>query len=323
MILSPICPTNLLVLMAMATLNLALAVPVTTSDAGKDVFSDGVSSQRRSQQVSSAGGTTVQILGRSGKMTVSNSNLGSSSVTVTMDALREVDTSGNAVGTTGNPKHSFNTFASQDFTFSPASTVQYQNMTASYIDFTSTINSGTFQVLTYVFQDTGTITHDSEESKVGNGTLKFSVSVTGWNWCTGSNCQQGQTQQTGSFLDFDISIKGSQAPTAKPKANPNLDAANQTKDYNIGNAVVGLSTRVKVDGAWVTMPTGYPKVATQGSSTVYTFRFPKGNAILYDPTIGGFDTVVVVNSGSAHGSTPGSLLVTIFILASARLFFFS
>ena len=65
----------------------------------------------------------MQILGRSGKMTVSNSNLGSSSVTVTMDALREVDTSGNAVGTTGNQKHSFNTFASQDFTFSPASTV--------------------------------------------------------------------------------------------------------------------------------------------------------------------------------------------------------
>jgi hypothetical protein len=205
-----------------------------------------------------------QILGQSGKMTITNPQMGSSSIMVTMDALKEVDSSGNAVGTSGNPKHSINTFASQSFAFSSLNTVQYQNLTASSIDFSSTINSGTVKVLTYIFQDQGTIVHDGEESKVGNGTLKFSIGIDNWNWCTGSNCQQGQTQQTGAFIDFDISIKGSKNPVAKAKANANIPSANQTKDYDIGGgAVVGLSSRIQVDGAWVTMPTGYPKMTTQ------------------------------------------------------------
>lgn len=62
-----------------------------------------------------AAGLNVNILGRSGKMNIANGN---SVVQVTMDALRELDADGNEVGKTGNPKHSIETFASQDFTFS-------------------------------------------------------------------------------------------------------------------------------------------------------------------------------------------------------------
>ena len=201
--------------------------------------------------------------------------------------------------------------------------MSYQNTSATNIDFSSTINGAVFKVLTYIFQDAGTVVHDSEESKVGNGTLKFSVNVTNWNWCTGSHCQQVQTQQTGAFLDFDVKIKGFKTPVAKTKANPNLPEANQTKDYDIGaGAVVGLSSRVKVDGTWVAMPTGYPKITTQGSSTVYTFRPPKGSSLLYDPTISPAtsDPNTLVNSGGALSvGVPSYLLSLVLLVLSCQL----
>jgi len=134
--------------------------------------------------------------------------------------------------------------------------------------------------------------------------MKFSVNVNNWNWCTGSNCVHGGTQQVGAFLEFDVSIKGFKSPEAKALANSNLPATNQTQDYDIGaGAVVGLSSRVEVDGVWLTMPNGYPKIAAQGASSVYTFRFPKGNSILYDPTIGP-DITAGASSSSSDRSGP-------------------
>eukprot|EP00448_Togula_jolla_P020802 CAMPEP_0170588190 /NCGR_PEP_ID=MMETSP0224-20130122/10699_1 /TAXON_ID=285029 /ORGANISM="Togula jolla, Strain CCCM 725" /LENGTH=89 /DNA_ID=CAMNT_0010911893 /DNA_START=87 /DNA_END=352 /DNA_ORIENTATION=- len=66
---------------------------------------------------SPVGVTTVRIQGQSGKFTLSNSARGSEKdIVVTMDALRELDAQGNAVGASGSTKHSLNTFASQDFT---------------------------------------------------------------------------------------------------------------------------------------------------------------------------------------------------------------
>ena len=57
-------------------------------------------------------------------MSITNPKIGTEAITVTMDALREVDASGNAVGTSGNPKHTFNTFASQAFSFSSPTLVR-------------------------------------------------------------------------------------------------------------------------------------------------------------------------------------------------------
>lgn len=265
-------------------------------------------------KTSSAGGTTVQILGRSGKMTISRG--GGSPLKVTMDALREVDSAGNAVGTSGNTKHSFNTFASQDFTFSAATTVQYQNLTAAQIDFSCDINTAKFKVKTYVFEKAGTILNDGEASVVGNGTLKFNVDVKDWVWCNGANCKQGQTQQTGAFLDVDLTIQGLAAAKKKAKANPNLPAANQTTDYDLGGgAVLGMSNRVKVDGAWVTMAAGYPKMTSSGSKTTYTIRLPKGAAILYDPTISPTDQVVVTPSSASKDVTWSSFSAVLAALA--------
>ena len=58
---------------------------------------------------------TVDVLGQSGKMTLSN---GPNSVTVAMDNLYELDAGGSIIGNTGpnELKHSRQTFASVDFT---------------------------------------------------------------------------------------------------------------------------------------------------------------------------------------------------------------
>ena len=62
----------------------------------------------------------LEILGQSGKFTIYDKTKGMASdtnkVTVEMDALREVDTEGNAVGASGSVKHSIQTFAAQSFT---------------------------------------------------------------------------------------------------------------------------------------------------------------------------------------------------------------
>ena len=53
-----------------------------------------------------------------------------------------------------------------------------------------------------------------------------------------------------------------------------------------------LSNRVLKDGAWVSMPDGFPKMETQGGSAIFIFRFPKFNDnAVYDPIIGMGETI--------------------------------
>ena len=60
----------------------------------------------------------VNIQEQSGKFTIvpKGSSGNSVGIRVTMDALREVNATGEAVGQTCSVKHSVNTFAAQDFT---------------------------------------------------------------------------------------------------------------------------------------------------------------------------------------------------------------
>jgi hypothetical protein len=62
----------------------------------------------------------VKVHGSSGKFSIydaaaNGASCDPSAVTVTMDFLRELDADGEAVGTSGNVKHSINTFAPQKF----------------------------------------------------------------------------------------------------------------------------------------------------------------------------------------------------------------
>ena len=118
--------------------------------------------------------------GQSGKITIGRADPPSkdpNSVTVQMDELKEVDKDGNEVGKTGNPKHSFNSFASQDFTFGDLKSVTYEGLDAKSFDFTSVINGGTLRIITYIFTEKGSFKNGNETIEVNNGTFKFNIEV--------------------------------------------------------------------------------------------------------------------------------------------------
>lgn len=123
---------------------------------------------------------------------------------------------------------------------------------------------------------------DLETWAVRNGDVKFNLALSNWHWCgEGAECGKGQTSQVGAFIDVVISVKGS--------AEAKVGSDGKSVELG-GGATIELSDRVFVDGEWTTMPAGYPMVSTQGSSTMFTFRFPKfSESALYDPVVSSGD----------------------------------
>ena len=199
-------------------------------------------------------GTTVQILGQSGKFTITSANA-TTGLQVTMDALREVDTAGNAVGTSGNPKHSINTFANQAFTFGTETTGTIGNATAGIVQFSSPISTiGQIVVDNYFIYSAGVVNTSTESFPVYPGDLKWSITLSNWVWC---GCQQGQTTQTGDGVEVDITLKGSSTAS---------NTFSSTNVYDMGEGItVALSNLVNVDGNWTTMKAGYPKLVGNGN----------------------------------------------------------
>lgn len=112
--------------------------------------------------VSAQSGVTFEPLGQSGKFKVISND---TSIMVTFDNLYELDANGDKVGTSGNVKHSIQTFASQDFTFTDQEDGIYSNISVSSINFTSTVSDdvGIISVETYIFLEDGTVSTDSDE----------------------------------------------------------------------------------------------------------------------------------------------------------------
>jgi len=198
------------------------------------------------------------------------------------DALREVDADGNAVGTSGSVKHSINTFAPQKFTFAPQENdITIGTATATKISFSTPfkgLEASKLTVDTYVITRPGHVGTDTETWGVRSGDVKFNLALADWHWCgDGADCNKGQSAQVGAFIDVDVSVKGSKA----------AKASGGGKSVSLGGgATIELSNKVLVDGAWTTMPEGYPMIVIKGSSTTFTFRFPKfASSALYDPVI--------------------------------------
>lgn len=209
-------------------------------------------------------GTSINVLGQSGKLTLSR---GDATITITMDAIREVDTAGNIVGKTATPKHSLNSFASQTFAFSDIVDATYQNMTCSAFSFTSQLDVGSIRVDTYLFSSSGDARTVNETWSIGEGDLKFNIQLDEWNFC--APCADG----TAAYVELDIELKGQ-----------TLKQTNKTLD--LGGALVQLSEEVVIDDLPTRMPQGYPKRTTVGQKNIYTFRFPVFDTqAVYDPVV--------------------------------------
>jgi hypothetical protein len=244
----------------------------------------------------SVNGVSVKALGQSGKLVltknITNGNTTTEeSVTVNFSALRERDINGEIVGKAGKVKHSFENFAQLEFAVSNFTEAKYQNLSvhqaslvASDIVAEGTNFTGTF----YVFTQEGEITTGTNETvRVAPGAVKFSIDVVNWPFCSNTNstcddqsdatcCVKGNVNEIGSFLDFELEIKGNKL-------------VNQTEGntYDLGNSNFVLSNYSKLDGADFTqLPEGFPKYEKQGASDVFTFRFNKfEKSVSYDPVV--------------------------------------
>lgn len=236
----------------------------------------------------SGDGATADVLGQSGKIVLTYED---QSTQITISSITEVDSSGNTVGNTGPAagKHSFNSFATQDFTFSDVQEKTFQGLETSYVNFTCSLvdNVANLTVDLYLFLENGNTTIDSRNYTVSPGSFKFSYYLSNWPFCTigGSDenntlCIKGNSEQEGAFLDFEIILKA--VGNAQDVSDNN---GTSIVTYDDESNVV-LPNKYQVDGEWFTMPDGYPLTENQGSQQIVTFRFARfSGTVDYDPFV--------------------------------------
>ena len=210
-------------------------------------------------------GTSIKVLGQSGKATITRSE----SITFQVDYLNELDSTGKIVGKTGATKHSINTFATQDFQFTNLISTSYQNKSVDQFDFLSPIYSiGKLKVVVMIMKQDTSVGTANETWTVSPGDVKFNIELYDWTFC--NPCSDG----TASYLELGLEIKGSKSVS---KGNKTID---------IGGGTLELSKRVNIDGSEIDTIDGYPQLITKGSKQLFVFRFPTfSDKLIYDPVI--------------------------------------
>ena len=240
----------------------------------------------------SAAGVTVRVKGQSGKMTMTlpGDNGTTTDIEVQMAALRQLDASGNMLGGGGNEKHSFESFATQSFSFSEPLAATYKGLNVTTVTFESTlVGSSRLKVETMIFQEAGGFSVGADVLNVTAGTIKFNVELGNWSWC-GSDAACKGASGTGATVELDISVG--------PQGGGSLASKGDSKAFDLGGGseLIMLNT-YSTDGgsSWLTMPEGYPR----NNGSTFTLHFPRwAGTLLYDP--------LVSAGGSGGGAGDGS-----------------
>ncbi|XP_014664477.1 PREDICTED: skeletal aspartic acid-rich protein 2-like [Priapulus caudatus] len=270
--------------------------------AGKDV-STCVSLEGKDAKV------CTQVLGQSGKIVVGTSDPPTSDdnrVTISFNSIKELSADDAEVGK-GKDSHSINSFASQTFVFSDIDNdAKFQDIGAVSFNFTAELEGpdATLAVTAYIFTEDGNITNGDEWFLVQAGNMKFNVEIDNWAFCKHIvECKQGSTVEAGEKLDFMMDIKGKGNAAKKDD-----DKSGTAVNYDLGgaNTSIILSTMVSKDGEWMEMESDYPMVVTTGGKQSFTFRFPRGERLLYDPTI---DMGITESSDGSMTLVANALLV--------------
>ena len=239
-------------------------------------------------------GINLRVLGHSGKMELSNND---TTVRVQMKGLQEVSADGEPVGHTlpNKDKHSFNSFASQDFTISPISSKGLNSAVGSKsVDFTCPLLDGSalFKVTAHLvlnssaqFSEPGS----NETFVLSAGSLKFNVDISNWSFCTpGGTGHAGCKGENGAFLDVSF-IVTDQSAGSGPGPVPGNGTAPSDNVADVllsGGGAMQLAEMAQLDGAWTRLPPGYPRVETSGATTTITLRFPRfTTTVHYDPVV--------------------------------------
>lgn len=212
--------------------------------------------------------TRVKVLGQSGKIRLEHAG---EPIVIDFDYLSEVTAAGEIVGQSGANKHSVNSFATQSFVFTPVVEEPFLGVPVKKFTFESPIYSvGHLRVVVLLIQENATIDTGAEQWLVSRGDMKFNIEMRDWTFC--APCDDG----VADFIELGIEIKSSK------EAN----TAEQAKTIDIGGAILQLASEAEVDGAKVSLPSGYPKIIAKGGKKLFVFRFPKFNSLLsYDPLL--------------------------------------
>ena len=118
------------------------------------------------------GGLWAKVLGRSGKIDLAPSADVAGNVDkirFEISALRELDSSGQTLGQGGSTKHSFNSFANQDFTFGAVQDSTYGGLECVTVPFSSTLGAGSrIEIEIFLFKQAGSITLGPDTFSVTN-----------------------------------------------------------------------------------------------------------------------------------------------------------
>lgn len=202
----------------------------------------------------SGSGTTIDILGQSGKVTINKE------ITMQVDAVYEMRDDTKVV--------SFNTMANQNFNFSPLKSTDYQNVSVQELYFYTPLKlpqnseeTGFLDIRTMLIGDSGLMSTDTEEWAVSPGDMKWNIELRNWKF---------DPLSTG--IEVHMEIKGRD------------NVGNTTaKTLDLGGGTLQLSNRVKVDDVEVGMSVGIESV---GGKDIYKFKFPTFvNSLIYDPVL--------------------------------------
>lgn len=223
-------------------------------------------------------GVYARVKVKSGKIEIGSTDFkNQNKITVSFNKLEEISTSNTSISS-----HSFNSFTTQDFSFSQPISEKYANtnLDVNRITFTSVVtNNATLKIDLFAFKTGGTISNGNEITEVKAGNIKFNIEISGWTFCSVIICRPSET---GMYLDVEITIGGA----LKEPKKQDKHGRKEGDRYDIGSGTIVLSNMVTVDGYLTEIVPGYPLLLTTGDNAVYKFRFPKfANRVVYDPII--------------------------------------
>jgi len=208
----------------------------------------------------SNGQVVVNVQGQSGKITFYLSEVSSKQYTLTFSSLCET-----------NGGDCLNTFANQQFTFSPVQNVKFQNISAALVTFSSIINTKNqagvkFDADLYVFEGNGQYSVGGQTFYAANNTFKWSFSITGWSFKNSAN----KLQLTMGLLH--------------PSYKAQWDATNYTLSYPGEGTIIQFANTATYDKS--TQGPVQVDSSVTGSNVNIVFSFNSAtNSIWYDPQV--------------------------------------
>mmetsp|Transcript_10907 Transcript_10907/g.25875 ORF Transcript_10907/g.25875 Transcript_10907/m.25875 type:complete len:377 (-) Transcript_10907:144-1274(-) len=267
----------------------------------------------------------VTIRGKGGKMVLGrgrNPDGDSNKLIVKMMEVRELNATGGVVGKRGKDdreaKHTLGSFRHIPFTVSDAwEQDAVMGVQAQSLTFDAPLISGrsSLEMKVYLIEEAGTITINEEcdgdqedcieeQMDVEAGMLKFTIAIDDWVFCDASQtdgesddfCKEGYS---GEYIEVDMLVDAKKhgvkqlddgaADTAEGRrlGGRRLGRREKPERYDFGGTKIDFSRMIEVDGVWKEMAEGYPLMTQSERSgrNIYTFRFPRGQHLFYDPTV--------------------------------------